>query len=71
MDSADITTKCLACGKSVAHPMAWFETNPKCPACGGDLDREPLRRAADAAVKLWEQAKQFDAGFRRGPHDSN
>lgn len=53
----DLTSKCLACGQSYTHRIPWFERHEfKCPACGGQIDGEPLRQMTLAAIKDFKSA---------------
>jgi len=47
-----LTTKCLGCGKSYTHKLPWFQRYDfKCPACGGEIDSEPLRQMTITAAQ--------------------
>lgn len=45
-----LTTKCLSCRQEFKKTLTWFNRQKfKCPACGSELDQQPLRDLASVA----------------------
>ncbi len=64
--STPVQTKCLACGKQVTETIGRLakKPEPRCAACGGKLDSEPLGKLLLGAVEDLKAIHRFS--MKRG-----
>ena len=59
MSKITMTTKCLGCSREFKKTLNWFNRQKfKCPACGSELDQQPLRDLNLGALKTIQAALQ-------------